>query len=344
VSIYVLDPRDARQRAASPDEGPNLLRVLADDSDGALFSGPDAADGLRRMMADASSYYLLSYRSARSRDGLFHSVQIVVKRAGLKVRARSGYWAPTPDEVQRANMAAHANDPPAPMKYQPARHSSQFIRPWFGIARGDNGKTRVTFVWEPAGAVPGDRRVKVPVRVEMKAIGPDGATAFEGTVGERASAVFDVPPGRIALMMSIEDAAANAIDSDVRDIIVRDLKGAIVLGTPEVFRARTARDVRELRDEVDAVPVAAREFSRAEHLLIRVPAYASNMPTVAATLISPARQAMRQLGVSAVPTLKGVQQIDLPLAGLVPGQYSVEISAKSAAGVAKEVLAFRVAN
>jgi hypothetical protein len=178
----------------------------------------------------------------------------------------------------------------------------------------------------------------------MKAIGPDGATAFEGTVGERASAVFDVPPGRIALMMSIEDAAANAIDSDVRDIIVRDLKGAIVLGTPEVFRARTARDVRELRDEVDAVPVAAREFSRAEHLLIRVPAYASNMPTVAATLISPARQAMRQLGVSAVSTLKGVQQIDLPLAGLVPGQYSVEISAKSAAGVAKEVLAFRVAN
>ena len=37
-------------------------------------------------------------------------------------------------------------------------------------------------------------------------------------------------------------------------------------------------------------------------------------------------------------------QIDLPLAGLVPGQYSVEISAKSAAGVAKEVLAFRIAN
>src|SRR5262252_288282 len=60
VSIYVFDPRDAAQRAASPDEGPNLLRVLADDTDGTIISGPDSVDaGLRRMLADASSYYLL---------------------------------------------------------------------------------------------------------------------------------------------------------------------------------------------------------------------------------------------------------------------------------------------
>jgi len=345
VSFYVFDPRDAATRAANPDEGPNLLRVLADDTDGALFSGPESADaGLHGLLADAASYYLLSYRSTRNRDGLFHAVDVIVKRPGIKVRARRGYWAPTPDEIQLANMLAHANDPPPPLKLQPARHASQLIRPWFGTSRGENDKTRVTFVWEPAGIVPGDRHVKVPTQVEFKAVGPDGSTAFEGTVRERASAVFEVPPGRTALTMSIQDAAANAIDSDVRDIIVRDLKGAVVLGTPQVFRARTARDVRELRDEPLAVPVASREFSRAEHLLIRVPAYGSTAPTVTASLISPAKQAMRQLQVDPTTNKSLASVIDVPLAGLAPGQYAVEISAKSPAGAAKESLSFRIAN
>jgi VWFA-related protein len=346
VSIYVFDPRDAKQRASNPDEGPNLLRVLADDTDGALLSGPETIDaGLRAMLNDASSYYLLSYRSERSRDGLFHTVDVLVKPAGMKVRARRGYWAPTPDEVQRANMLAHASDPLPPLKVLPARHVSRLIQPWFGTSRGDNGKTRVTFVWEPAGIVPGDRHVKIPARVDIKAVGSDGTTAFEGVVGERASAVFDVPPGRTALTMSIEDAASNAIDSDVRDIIVRDLKGnGLLLGTPQVFRARNARDRRELTAEPAAVPVAARDFSRAEHLVIRVPAYASSAPTLIATLISPAKQAMRQLEVEPVQNNPGVTQIDVPLAGLVPGQYSVEIAAKSPTGAAKEAVAFRVSD
>ena len=343
VSIYVFDPRDAAQRAASPDEGPNLLRVLADDTDGAIINGPDVVDaGLRKMLADASSYYLLSYRSARYRDGIFHSITVIVRRPGMSVHARNGYWAPTPDEIQRANMVAHGTDPPPPLKLQPARHVSTMIRPWFGVARGDSGRTRVTFVWEPAGAVPGDRRAKTPVRVVMKAMAPDGATVFEGTVGERASAAFEVPPGRATFMMTIEDAAGNAIDSDIRDVLIRDLKGAVALGTPEVFRARTARDVRELHDEQAPVPVSAREFSRTERLVIRVPAYAASAPVVTATLVSPAKQTIRQLVVDRTLNAAQVAQIDVPLAALPPGQYSVEISAKLAASGVQESVKFRV--
>src|SRR5438105_3348517 len=84
VSIYVFDPRDAAEQAAAPDEGPNLRRVLADDTDGTLFNGANAADGLRQMLKDTSSYYLLSYASVRNRDGLFHSVDVKVKRAAVK--------------------------------------------------------------------------------------------------------------------------------------------------------------------------------------------------------------------------------------------------------------------
>jgi hypothetical protein len=217
------------------------------------------------------------------------------------------------------------------------------IHPWFGIARGDNGKIRLTFVWEPSAAVPGDRRVKIPARLDVKAVGADGKTAFEGMVTDRSSAVFDVPPGRVTFTSSVEDSASQRIDSDLRDVMVRDLKGPVVLGTPAVFRARTARDVREIRDDASAVPTAAREFSRAEQLLIRVPAYPSAQPSdLSAALISPTGQSMRQLSIGSAPG--GLAQIDLSLAGLAPGVYSVEVAAKSAAGNAKETVSFRVTN
>ena len=66
--------------------------------------------------------------------------------------------------------------------------------------------------------------------------------------------------------------------------------------------------------------------------------------TLSAILVSPAGQTMRQLAVTTGVTPAGVAQIDLPLAGLVPGLYSVEIAAKSPVGAAKETIAFRISN
>jgi hypothetical protein len=372
VSIYVLDPLDAGAAAPGPDAKPNLLRVLADDTDGALFTpAADAASlkagvgegvdaGLRHMVGDASAYYLLAYHSLRSTDGLFHAVAVTVNgnRRDVHLRARKGYWAPTLDEIQRANVLAHANDPRPALQLQPPRHISPMIRPWFGVARGANGKTRVTFVWEPAGAVPGDRRVRTPSRVEFKVLGADGTIMFDVPVrptgaapvdaraDAEARAVFEVPPGRVRLQMSIEDSAERPIDVDVRDIFVGDLRAPVAIGTPEVLRARTARDVRTLDANPDAVPVAAREFSRAEQLVIRVPAYAPDRvtPTVSAKLMSATGQSMRQLTLDEAATPDGRAQIDLPLASLAPGEYSVEIAATSPVGDAKDILRFRVTN
>jgi len=239
----------------------------------------------------------------------------------------------------------------------PAHHVSPMIRPWFGLARGASGKTRVTFVWEPSGLVPGDRRARTPVLVAFKALRADGTTIFEGPVrpsgvsldgsdGAAARAVFEVLPGRIRLQMSIEDSASQRIDLDVREIIVGDLRAPVAIGTPEVLRARTARDVRALDENPDAVPVAAREFSRAERLVIRVPAYApgSATPTLSAKLVSGSGQSMRPLTLDAAATPDGRAQIHLPLAGLASGEYAVEITATSVAGEAKDTLRFRVTN
>ena len=288
VSIYVLDPRDDAARASAPDEGPNLLSVLADDTDGARFSPVSQASGsgidagLRQMVTDASAYYLLTYRSARNSDGMFHAVDVSVKVKGVRLRARKGFWAPSADEIQRANLLAHANDPKPSVPLRPAARTSPIIRPWFGLARREREHAD-TFVWEPAGGAgrPPCGRHRA---LEFKALGANGTTVFEGPVrptgavsGEPADiaagseAVFEVPPGRIRLEMSIQDSAAASIDTDVRDLLVGDLRAPVAIGTPEVLRARTARDVRVLETSPDAVPVASRQFSRAEQLVIRVP-------------------------------------------------------------------------
>jgi VWFA-related protein len=366
VSIYPVDPQ-ARSAdgtgSASGAKDIETLRALAERTDGqAIVDAANLDGGLQQVAADSSAYYLLTYQSAHPADGKFREVQVRVKRPGVRVRARKGYWAPWPDEVYVTEMLARGDAPPRP-RWPPgfdlARRTSPLIRPWLGISRGDAGKVRVTFVWEPAPRVPGDRtRTSTPSRLVLKALGQDGTPAFDGAVlpvsGSRvgsppdvaaARAVFDVPPGRVRLVMSIQDATAQQIDSDVRDVSVRDLKGPVALGTAEVLRTRNAREFQQLGADADAVPVASREFSRTEHLIVRVPAYApGGAPRVTARLLSRMGQAMRDLPVASPETKDGLFQLDVRLAGLAPGEYYIELSASSPTGEAKDLLGFRVTN
>ena len=143
--------------------------------------------------------------------------------------------------------------------------------------------------------------------------------------------------------MAIEDVATGVLDRDVRDFAVSDFRRAVAIGTPAVLRARNARELRLLGEE-DAVPVASRDFSRAEHLLIRFPAYSPDggPPSLSATLLNRLGQSMRELPVAPAAAPGGDNQIDLPLAGLASGEYMIEVKASSPAGEAKDRIGFRV--
>jgi hypothetical protein len=343
VAIYAVATR------TEPVDG-DVLPQVAGETTGQSIPG-DVDGGLRRALQDASGYYLLSYRTERPDDGRFHPVQVTVKKPGAAVRARKGYFAPSPDAALRADLLARMNEPKKPVPLEPAPHASLLIRPWFGTTRGADGKTRVTFVWEPVARLTGERNRRTPARVVMTALASDNSVLYEGVVlptapglvdeggPVRARAVFEMMPGRLRLRMSIQDAAQQVLDSDVRSISVRDLATGVSIGTPEILRARNAREFRSLENDV-AVPVAAREFSRAERLLIR---FSTSDPTgspltVTARLLS-RMGPMRDLAVSSA---SGRSAIDLPLAGLATGEYVVELSAVGGSGEAKDVVAFRV--
>jgi VWFA-related protein len=350
VALYAVDPRES-----DTDDTDGLsLRRIAGETDGQAIAG-DLDSGLRRAAADATAYYLLTYRSLRPDDGTFHAVQVSVKRKGTTVRARNGYFAASPDEAIRIAVLASINAPKPVLALEPAPHVSPLVHAWFGESRGVAGKTRVTFVWEPAGHVFGDRtRQLSPARLVLTAKAPDGSLLFEGVVaptgpaaidepgGTPARVVFEAPPGRLRLRMSIEDVTQKELDLDVRDISVRDLKGAVAVSSPEVLRARNAREFRTL-DAEDAVPVSSREFSRSEHLLIRFQTYgpADAPPSVSARLLGRQGSFMRKLTL-APSAVAGESEIDLSLAGFAAAEYTVEVTATSGSDKATDRVSFRV--
>ena len=88
----------------------DTLRVLADNTDGrAIVNRNDLAAGMKQIIRDSSGYYLLGYNSTQApTDGKFHEIKVSVKRRGVDVRARKGYWALTAEDVARASGAAEA--------------------------------------------------------------------------------------------------------------------------------------------------------------------------------------------------------------------------------------------
>ena len=152
--------------------------------------------GMKQIVRDTSAYYLLGYNSTfTATDGKFHEIKVRVKRPGVQVRARKGYWAFSAEDAKRA-LAPAKPEPPKAVETAlaaiatPSR--SRLVRTWIGTERGTAGKTKVTFVWEPVPRAPGDqvRAGDAPARVSVTAIAPDGSPYYRGKLPDAASAAW----------------------------------------------------------------------------------------------------------------------------------------------------------
>ena len=222
------------------------------------------------------------------------------------------------------------------------------------MSRSPSGETQIDFAWEPSPPAAGRRSVAdPPVQLKMSVTTAEGDPVFEGVVaasgGRAAGAVaaparasFTSPPGRLLVQMVIEDASARLLDRDVRDLMVTSFAEPLVIGTPEVRRARTARDRQRIA--ADDAPVAvSRQFSRTESLLVRIPVSgASGEPVVSARLVSQPGSVLRTFVPTPVASRPGSFEVELPLAWLAMGNYALEFSAASGGARAGERLAFRV--
>jgi hypothetical protein len=147
----------------------------------------------------------------------------------------------------------------------------------------------------------------------------------------------------VRLRLSVEDADAEVIDSEVREVTVPDLTAPdTLLATPEVFRARNAREVQQIKSDPQPMPTAAREFSRTEQVLIRLTAYGagSEKPAVTARLLNRDGNSVIDIPVT---ELHGAPLLELSLAPMAPGEYVIEIVAGQGSDrPARELIGIRV--
>ena len=375
TAIYAIDPRGltgaefsleqnigAQTDRAYLNATMDTLRTLSYETDGRPIMGRnDLLAGMKQIASDSSAYYLLGYSSTVApTDGKFHDIKVRVKRSGVQVRSRKGYWALTTEDIERATRAP-APEAPKPLAAAlatiAAPAGARLIRSWIGTERGANGKTKVTFVWEPepGPSLGAARAVERPVRVSVVAAGADGTPLFRAKVPEgepaRAQAAgsappsrvsFEVPPGRVQLRLAVEGANAEVLDSERREIDVPDLTAPrTLLGTAEVLRGRTARDMQQLRGNPQVVPSPVREFSRMERLLVRVPVYGpgESSPTLTCRVLNRAGAP-----ISTLPMTMAAQraEVEVPLAGLPAGEYVIEVTANGPGGEATELIGIRI--
>jgi VWFA-related protein len=366
VSIFTLDPRAlAAQplagvpRVATTSAGdsahdkPNVLTTLASETDGeAMLTAAAMKPAFDRLVRDLSGHYILTLAGPDAGDGgRFHPVEVRVRRPNVLLRARRGYWSATPADLFRSSETARPATPALPPLLP--RRASPIIRPWFGVTRDAAGSSQVSFVWEAAERVPGERgRSVAPARIRFRAFAPDGRIIYEGAARPAGAPlgppdtprqiVFSAPAGRIRVEMAIEDATTRVIDTDVRDVLVRALAGPVALGTPQVLRSRSAREHTLLGGSPAAVPVATRAFSRTERLWVRIAAYGTDgEPELSARLLSTVGGVMRALTIEST-AIADIHQVDVPLAGLAVGEYSVQFSATAGGRIVSEVVTFRV--
>ncbi|MBM3818388.1 MAG: VWA domain-containing protein [Acidimicrobiia bacterium] len=380
TAIYGLDPRGLAVNEFGIDEaiGPNqdrralqmtqdTLRTLSEETDGrAIVNRNDLVAGLAQVVRDASFYYLIGYTSSQApTDGKFHEIKVNVRRRGVDVRARKGYWAFNAEDAKRAVTPVVETAKPiqqALASISTSVQSGKYVRTWLGTARGEGGKTRVTLIWEPLPQVPGVRR-DAPGRVAVIAANQRGDLVFRGRSPDAAVAsaappastsaagarvptapaaagpqriVFDAPPGSLDLRLTVEAAEGGTLDQEQRTITVPDLTAPdATISTPRVHRVRTVRELQTVAADATAVPVAAREFSRTERLLIRFDVYGAAAPT--ALLMNRNGRKVADVPIAAA-TAGGTHQIDLGLNTVAPGEYLVEITS----GEVKELVAFRI--
>jgi len=348
VAIHVIDPRPL---GAVGFGGDTVLRRIAADTGGrAIVNTNNPTEQLASVMADASAYYLVGYTpTRRSNDGKFHEIKVRVKRRGVHVNARRGYWSATEKEM---TAAAEAAATPVNVGLTSALSglsdsvNTRAVSVWTGFAKADAERTRVMFTWEPNQTSSPDK----PARLEIQPVDEAGketmpAQVIGGTPGELPLvARFDLPGGKHRLRFTALTAQGELIDRWVTAQGVPDFsKQSLVLSTPKILRARNMVEFRAIEANATASATAATRFGATDRILVEIECEAPSgqNPNIKVELMNAKGDVLRAL--ETPPLVEGRARMPLPVSSLANSTYVLRIEASAGEQTSQQWVAFRVA-
>jgi VWFA-related protein len=315
LSIYTMDVRglqamvpggeaqNASLRGTSPYSGAATLNqynsnfttqetlvTLAGDTGGRAFlDSNDFGRVFRGVQQDTSIYYLLGYHSNNpARDGRFRRITVRVKRPGLKLDFRRGYYAPadfqhsTQEDRERQLDEELASDLPntdLPVYLSPAYFRISDGRFYVAVSlvvpgsqipfTHNNDQDRATL--DVLGVV-GDpeRRPMGQVRDTVKLSLNTSQLVQRKNVQYNTG--FVLPPGKYHLKFVVRENQTGRLGSFETDLTVPDLKSvpvkmsSVVLASQIQPAGKHKSDNPLVRDGSEVIPSVTHVFSAGQHL------------------------------------------------------------------------------
>jgi len=365
ASIYYVDVRrlasgaaaDSRKagilstgaRPADPQESAGA-EVAAEQTGGFSLRNPDELDhGLARIAREASSYYLLGYSPTNKKaDGKYRHLDVEVRRAGLKVRARKGYYGPSADEMPRAHpdldrlLAGAVPEREIPLRltaYTMQTVDKRRVRVRLVAAvdlkalqfeKDSDGTGVATLdVSMELNHVEASGRQRTPWR-EWKVKLPSQAEGLD--IWAPLESGFDVPAGACQAKLAVRDRRSHALGSvihgfDVPDPrswrvstpILSDIPSPEDSGPPRALPSRSFVAGAPLYCYLEVYPGAGKKkgpVARASLAYTLVDAHGKTRGSGAASPFTP--------NSSGIPA----RLETIPLAGLSPGAYELRLAVK----------------
>jgi len=239
----------AQSRSDSVAESRSGLNYLAAETGGLFIHDTNKLDnGISRALEDQRSYYLIGYRPTeftRKQGSNFRKLTVKVKRPGLNVRYRHGFFGPTGDPVAPKPQTADSRLYAALASPLAASGVSTRLTAFFGNDQRSGSFMRslmhidardVTFASEPNGWK------KLVLDVAAVTFGENGKVVDEfnrthtiRTAGETLQEILknglvysaDIPvkkPGAYQLRMVVRDSASQRVGSASQFIEVPEFK------------------------------------------------------------------------------------------------------------------------
>ena len=332
------------------------LRTLAEATDGlAIVSSNDLAKGLKRVVDDLSSYYLLGYYSTGKLDGKFHPITVRVKRPGVQVRARRGFLAATPASATATARAASTASRPPVMETAAAAEAHAIesaIGPLAGYTRDVPLRLQIAAGWKPGDAASASMWV-VGELGSVAVVGDAWSEGFDATATLTTPADVTVATGRVTIPRGAHTfrvALTSSQPLEPGDYVLRVGARAGAASIPSRDTARIAIPPapgstgalflrRGSTTGNKELPTADLRFRRNEQVRVEVPTASSD--PISARLLD---RTGKPLAVPVAAALRDDadgsrwRTAQLALAPLAPGDYVIEI----ASGDQRMLSAFRV--
>ncbi|MFZ0392304.1 MAG: VWA domain-containing protein [Terracidiphilus sp.] len=342
-----------------------VMGTLSSDTGGkAFFDSNDFAPAFAQVQKDSSEYYAIGFHSTDPRrDGRYRKLTIKVNRPGLKLEYRPGYYAPSDfkhsgkeDREQELEDELASDLPATDMAvYLDAMYfrldENRFFVPVSLIVPGsqipfvkggDKDKATLDIIGEVID------EVKRPIGRARETV----KLNLDQSLGARQKNIqyttsFKLPPGKYHLKFVIRENQTGRMGSFEADIVLPEMKkmplkmSSILLASA---RQPSKLETPLVRDGEEYVPNISHVFRQDQHLYLLYevyqPAREKNEPKgakPAIDLLSSLELIQGSTKVYETPLVKATAvnvegrdavsfELDVPLAGLKPGQYICQLN------------------